>query len=79
MHDELVLEVDPSLIKEAALLLRNCMESAALLLGMCFTILLHIGYCFGSCKYCVSIFYSSTQYQAESWENMGFFGAVSCR
>ncbi|KAK1550568.1 hypothetical protein Q3G72_021166 [Acer saccharum] len=32
VHDELVLEVDPSVIKEAALLLRKSMESAALLL-----------------------------------------------
>ncbi|KAF3446459.1 hypothetical protein FNV43_RR11638 [Rhamnella rubrinervis] len=32
VHDELILEVDPSLIKEAALLLQTCMENAALLL-----------------------------------------------
>ncbi|KAJ7966000.1 helicase and polymerase-containing protein TEBICHI [Quillaja saponaria] len=32
VHDELVLEVDPSIIKEAALLLKNSMENAALLL-----------------------------------------------
>ncbi|KAL5850413.1 hypothetical protein ACOSQ3_008468 [Xanthoceras sorbifolium] len=32
VHDELVLEVDPSVIKEASLLLRESMESAALLL-----------------------------------------------
>ncbi|XP_059460849.1 helicase and polymerase-containing protein TEBICHI isoform X2 [Corylus avellana] len=32
VHDELVLEVDPSLIKEAALLLQMSMENAALLL-----------------------------------------------
>lgn len=34
VHDELVMEVDPSLTKEAALLLRMSMENAALLLGM---------------------------------------------
>ncbi|KAM3687742.1 hypothetical protein ACB098_10G100000 [Castanea mollissima] len=32
VHDELVLEVDPSMIKEAALLLQMSMENAALLL-----------------------------------------------
>ncbi|XP_024930711.1 helicase and polymerase-containing protein TEBICHI isoform X3 [Ziziphus jujuba] len=32
VHDELVLEVDPSMIKEAALLLQMCMENAASLL-----------------------------------------------
>ncbi|KAJ8751696.1 hypothetical protein K2173_025862 [Erythroxylum novogranatense] len=32
VHDELVLEVDPTVIKEAACLLQTCMESAALLL-----------------------------------------------
>ena len=35
VHDELVLEVDPSVIKEAALLLRMSMENAALLHGIC--------------------------------------------
>ena len=35
VHDELVLEVDPSLINEAALLLQMSMEDAAALLGMC--------------------------------------------
>lgn len=35
VHDELVLEVDPSMIKEAALLLQMCMENAASLLGLC--------------------------------------------
>lgn len=34
VHDELVLEVDPSMIREAALLLQTCMENAALLLGI---------------------------------------------
>ncbi|KAK3016372.1 hypothetical protein RJ639_005365 [Escallonia herrerae] len=33
VHDELVLEADPSFVKEAGLLLRMCMESAASLLG----------------------------------------------
>jgi DNA polymerase I-like protein with 3'-5' exonuclease and polymerase domains len=35
VHDELVLEVDPSLINEAAVLLQMSMEDAASLLGMC--------------------------------------------
>lgn len=34
VHDELVLEVDPSVLKEAASLLRMSMENAALLLGI---------------------------------------------
>ena len=34
VHDELVLEADPSVIKEAGLLLEKTMESAATLLGM---------------------------------------------
>lgn len=34
VHDELVLEVDPAVIKEAALLLQTSMENAALLRGM---------------------------------------------
>ena len=33
VHDELVLEVDPSVIKEAAALLQKSMENAASLLG----------------------------------------------
>ncbi|GMH06991.1 hypothetical protein Nepgr_008831 [Nepenthes gracilis] len=32
VHDELVLEVDPAFTKEAALLLKVCMETAASLL-----------------------------------------------
>ncbi|KAJ0030524.1 hypothetical protein Pint_12783 [Pistacia integerrima] len=32
VHDELVLEVDSTVVREAALLLRKCMESAAMLL-----------------------------------------------
>lgn len=34
VHDELVLEADPSVLKEAGLLLRMSMETAASLLGM---------------------------------------------
>lgn len=34
VHDELVLEVDPSVVKEAASLLQIGMEKAALLFGM---------------------------------------------
>lgn len=34
VHDELVLEADPSVIKEAGLLLQMSMERAASLLGM---------------------------------------------
>lgn len=34
VHDELVLEVDPSVIKEAALLLKTSMENAVSLLGI---------------------------------------------
>lgn len=34
VHDELVLEVEPSYLKEAGLLLKTCMESAASLLGL---------------------------------------------
>lgn len=34
VHDELVLETDPSVVKEAGLLLQTCMESAMSLLGM---------------------------------------------
>lgn len=33
VHDELVLEVDPSVVKEAATLLQKSMENAASLLG----------------------------------------------
>lgn len=33
VHDELVLEVDPSVVKEAAALLQKSMENAASLLG----------------------------------------------
>lgn len=33
VHDELVLEVDSTVVKEAAFLLQKCMESAAMLLG----------------------------------------------
>lgn len=33
VHDELVLEVDPSVVKEAASLLQKSMENAASLLG----------------------------------------------
>lgn len=35
VHDELVLEVDQSVVKEAALLLKMGMENAASLLGTC--------------------------------------------
>lgn len=34
VHDELVLEADPSVIKEAALLLQTSMENAVSLLGL---------------------------------------------
>ena len=34
VHDELVLEVDPSYAKEAAMLLQYSMENAVSLLGM---------------------------------------------
>ena len=34
VHDELVLEVDPSYAKEAAMLLQSRMENAVSLLGM---------------------------------------------
>lgn len=36
VHDELVLEVDPSYAKEAAMLLQTSMENAVSLLGMFF-------------------------------------------
>lgn len=36
VHDELVLEVDPSYAKEAAMLLQSSMENAVSLLGMFF-------------------------------------------
>lgn len=36
MHDELVLEADPLVVKEAGLLLQTCMECAVSLLGMVF-------------------------------------------
>jgi DNA polymerase theta len=36
VHDELVLEVDPSMVAEAAKLLQICMENAASLLGIIF-------------------------------------------
>jgi DNA polymerase I-like protein with 3'-5' exonuclease and polymerase domains len=42
VHDELVLEVDPSVVKEAALLLQMSMENAALLLGICSVSIVHI-------------------------------------
>ena len=42
VHDELVLEVDPSVVKEAALLLQMGMENAALLLGICSVSIVHI-------------------------------------
>lgn len=41
VHDELVLEVDPSVIKETALLLRISMENAASLLGNYILLALH--------------------------------------
>lgn len=36
VHDELVLEVDPSVMKEAGLLLKMTMENSTSLLGMSF-------------------------------------------
>lgn len=36
VHDELVLEADPSVVKEAGVLLQTCMEKAVSLLGMVF-------------------------------------------
>ena len=36
VHDELVLEVDPSVMKEAGLLLKMSMENSTSLLGLCF-------------------------------------------
>jgi len=38
VHDELVLEVDPSILREAGMLLKMCMENAASLLGLCLII-----------------------------------------
>jgi hypothetical protein len=36
VHDELVIEVDPSMVAEAGKLLQICMENAASLLGIIF-------------------------------------------
>lgn len=41
VHDELVLEVDPVVIKEAALLLQTSMENAVLLRGIFLKFLEH--------------------------------------
>jgi DNA polymerase I-like protein with 3'-5' exonuclease and polymerase domains len=51
VHDELVLEVDPSVIKEAALLLQMSMENAALLLGIFLLFVVHILYILRICSF----------------------------
>lgn len=38
VHDELVLEVDPCMVGQAGRLLQLCMENAASLLGILFTL-----------------------------------------
>lgn len=87
VHDELVLEVDPSVVKEAALLLQMCMESAAFLLGMCSILavwldvmcsilVLYLDILIISIYHnCTILFFSSFASQTASWKNMGFFGA----
>jgi hypothetical protein len=77
VHDELVLEVDPSLIKEAAFLLQMSMENAALLLGICLVFIVHILYILRICTFCMLshyLFFSSFACQTESGKNVGFFG-----
>lgn len=46
VHDELVLEVDPSVIKEAALLLKTSMENAVSLLGSYSVLFFHFAFFF---------------------------------
>jgi hypothetical protein len=77
VHDELVLEVDPSVIKEAALLLQMSMENAALLLGIFLLFVVHILYILRICSFCILshyLFFSSFACQTESGKNVGFFG-----
>lgn len=84
VHDELVLEVDPSVIKEAALLLQTSMENAVSLLGIflslwiyCFTFDSLRTYVYGTVfNY---FFSSSLASQIESWKIVGFFATFPGR
>lgn len=79
MHDELVMEVDPSVLREAGLLLKMCMGSAASLLGtltICIIVILlsKDEYSF----YVVWCFSPSTS-KGEGWQDLGFIGAFHCQ
>lgn len=61
VHDELVLEADPSVIKEAGWLLQTSMEKAASLLGMSS----EVNLC-GSC--CLLLTCASSSYPGIVWD-----------
>lgn len=80
VHDELVLEVDPSMVKEAAALLQISMENAASLLGKYAASI----FCLSLHSKCLPqelslILFSSSASQIESWTILGFFGAIRAR
>ena len=76
VHDELVLEVDPSYLKEAAMLLQSSMENAVSLLGMfLFMRCIHVNYMLT--WLIVLCIFSPSTCETEGWENMGFFRAAA--
>ena len=81
VHDELVLEVDPSYGKEAAMLLQSSMENAVSLLGMFFIyhapFLCHVYKYYMLTLLILLCIISPPTCETEDWESMGFFRAAS--